>query len=259
MKILLSNDDGIAAKGLRVLKEAVEGLGEVRVVAPDGERSAIGMAITLTKALRAKRWPSAEEEFGLALSGTPADCVKVGTSEAFGERPDWVFSGVNLGPNTGVSALYSGTVAVATEAAVAGIPSAAFSLDTFTDPRWDTAGRVARLVAGWLLEGRLGTESDTCWNVNIPNLPWEELKGVRVTRMGASRFLEHYEERKDPWGNPYYWMQGELIELDSAEDTDLRAVREGYVSLTPLGLDRTAEGARRKGVEALAREGLGLG
>lgn len=258
MKILLSNDDGIAAKGLRVLKEAVEGLGEVRVVAPDGERSAIGMAITLTKALRAKRWPSAEEEFGLALSGTPADCVKVGTSEAFGERPDWVFSGVNLGPNTGVSALYSGTVAVATEAAVAGIPSAAFSLDTFTNPEWETAGRVARLVAGWLVAGRLGTEADTCWNVNIPNVKWEELKGVRVTRMGASRFLEHYEERKDPWGNPYYWMQGELIELDSAEDTDLRAVREGYVSLTPLGLDRTAEGARRRGAAALAREGLGL-
>ncbi len=249
MKILLSNDDGIQAPGLKALAEAVRDLGDLTIIAPDGERSAAAQAITLTRPLRARPWrrEGEEEVFGLGLDGTPADCVKIGANFFMKDGVDLVLSGINRGPNAGISVLYSGTVAVATEAAIMGIPAIAFSMDAFTDLQWATGAAVARAVVrryqAWVAGGGR-MPRDVCWNVNIPNVPLAGLKGLRVARMGESRFVERYEERLDPYGHPYYWMQGDLEERDRDAETDLRMLRDGYAALTPIHLDRTAPGFR---------------
>ena len=243
MRILLCNDDGIQAPGIHALHGAVQDLGEVVVVAPNGERSAISHGITLTKPLHARPWPPGGPAFGTAISGTPADCVKLAVSLLLDPKPDLILSGINLGPNAGISVLYSGTVSAATEGPLMGIPSMALSLDTFHDPNWDTAARVSRHLVEQVVGGKLRIAPDIFWNVNIPNLPYEKLAGLRITRMGASRFVEKYEERHDPWGNPYYWMTGELYETGDMKGTDLEALREGYVSLSPIGFDHTEHAA----------------
>ena len=243
MRILLSNDDGIYAPGIHALHGAVKDLGEISVVAPDGERSAISHGITLTKPLHARSWPPGGPAFGTAVSGTPADCVKLAVSLLLDPKPELILSGINLGPNAGISVLYSGTVSAATEGPIMGIPSMALSLDTFSEPNWDTAARVSRHLVEQVVSGKLRIAPDIFWNVNIPNLPYE-----RLTRMGASRFVEKYEERRDPWGNPYYWMTGELYETGDMKGTDLEALRKGYVSLSPIGLDHTEHAA----IDALA-------
>lgn len=259
MKILLSNDDGIQAEGLKRLAEAVKDFGELTVVAPDGERSAAAQAITLTRSLVARPWhrPGEAEPFGLGLDGTPADCVKMGASFFMKGDVDLVLSGINRGPNAGISVLYSGTVAVATEAAIMGLSAIAFSLAAFEDMYWETGAAVARAVVrrylAWTAAGGK-MPRDVCWNVNIPNIPLAELKGLKVAPMGASRFREEYEERFSPWGQPYYWMQGVLEERDADAETDLSLLRQGYATLTPLILDRTAESfegpvAAMRGVE----------
>lgn len=248
MRILLSNDDGIQAPGIHALYGAVKDLGEIHVVAPDGERSAISHGITLTKPLHARPFPPGGPPFGTAVSGTPADCVKLAVSLLLDPKPDLILSGINLGPNAGISVLYSGTVSAATEGPIMGIPSMALSLDTFSEPNWDTAARVSRALVEQVVSGRLRIAPDIFWNVNIPNRPYEQLAGLRITRMGSSRFIEKYERREDPWGNPYYWMTGELFENGDMGGTDLEALRQGYVSLSPIGLDHTEHAA----IETLA-------
>ena len=243
MKMLLTNDDGIRAEGIRVLAEAVKGIGEVSVVAPDGERSAIAQAITLDRPLYAEPWPEEGKAFGWAVSGTPADCVKIGVRKLLPEPPDLVLSGINLGPNAGISVLYSGTVSAASEALILGLPAIAFSLTTFEGPIWDTAARVARRVVEQVASGEVRLTPDTIWNVNIPNVPWEELKGIQMARMGESRFVETYTEMRDAEGRKCYSMKGDLVELGDPEGTDLQALREGYVALTPVRLDRTHHAA----------------
>ena len=239
MRILISNDDGIQAPGIHALHNAVKDLGEIHVVAPNGERSAISHGITLTKPLHARPWPPDGPLFGTAVSGTPADCVKLAVSLLLDPKPDLILSGINLGPNAGISVLYSGTVSAAAEGPIMGIPAIALSLDTFSAPNWDTAARVSRYLVEQVVQGRLQIAPDIFWNVNIPNLPYEQLAGIRITRMGSSRFVEKYECRHDPWGHPYYWMSGELYEKGDMQGTDLEALREGYVSLSPIGLDHT--------------------
>ena len=243
MRILLSNDDGIQAPGIHALQDAVKDLGDVHVVAPDGERSAISHGITLTKPLHTRSWPPGGPPFGTAVSGTPADCVKLSVSLLLDPPPQLILSGINLGPNAGISVLYSGTVSAATEGVIMGIPAMALSLDTFRDPNWETAAKVSRHLVEQVVSGKLRIAPDIFWNVNIPNLPYEKLAGLRVTRMGASRFVEKYERRHDPWGNPYYWMTGELYEMGDMNGTDLEALRQGYVSLSPIGLDHTEHAA----------------
>lgn len=249
MRILLSNDDGISAEGLHVLAGVAEEFGEVRVVAPDGERSAISHAITLTRALRARPWPNREKPFGIAVDGMPADCVKLGVAGAFGEAPDFILSGINLGPNAGISVLYSGTVGVASEGAISGLPAMAFSLATFVEPLWGTAAAVARVMLAAHMGGKLRIPEGIFLNVNIPNVPVGELKGFAATRMGESRFIERYEKRVDPWGDPYFWMTGDLVSLGEEVGTDLGAIRGGYVSVSPIGLDLTARGGDMLGEE----------
>ena len=250
MRILLSNDDGIQAAGIHALHDAVKDLGDIHVVAPDGERSAINHGITLTKPLHTRSFPPGGPHFGTAVSGTPADCVKLAVSLLLEPKPDLILSGINLGPNAGISVLYSGTVSAATEGPIMGIPSMALSLDTFSEPNWDTAARVSRHLVEQVVSGKLRIAPGIFWNVNIPNRPYEKLAGLRVTRMGSSRFVEKYERRDDPWGNPYYWMTGELYELGDMKGTDLEALRQGFVSLSPIGLDHTEHAA----IDALAAQ-----
>ncbi len=241
MRVLLCNDDGIHAPGIAALYDAVRDMAEVHIVAPEAERSAVGHAITIYNPLKTKKIFKNGEFFGYAVEGTPADCVKLAVSALMPGPPDFVISGINLGPNAGISVIYSGTVSAATEGTILGIPSMAVSLNTFADPLWDTAKKVAREMLARLAQD--GLPEGTLLNVNVPNIPMEELKGTRITRMGRSRYIETFEKRMDPRGNVYYWMDGELALLEDPANTDLNALEDGYVSLSPLGFDLTRHSA----------------
>ena len=242
MKILLCNDDGIHAPGIHILHQSITSLGDLCVVAPDTERSAAGHAITLTDPIKTTSIAKNGESFGTAVSGTPADCIKLALCFLMkDDRPDLVVSGINLGSNTGISVLYSGTVSAASEAVILGVPGIAISLCTFQNPHWETAEKVAleivkKVRANPLPEG-------TLLNVNIPNIPLSELKGMKAARMGRSRFVEQFTVHRDPRGNDYYWLDGELDLLDDAADTDVCVVDSGYVALTPIHIDLTAHHA----------------
>lgn len=243
MRILVSNDDGIHAPGIRALAAAMVDLGEVIVVAPDSERSAVGHAITLTDPIKTRMVREPGGFTGHAIGGTPADSVKLAVCALLETPPDLVVSGINLGPNAGIAVIYSGTVSAATEGTILGIPSMAVSLNTFRDPNWDTAARVAREMAERLVRDPL--PKGVLLNVNVPNVPYGDLKGTAVTRMAASRFVETFHKRSDPRGAIYYWMDGYLEPEGDPEGTDLHAVAQGYVSLTPIHFDLTHEGGLR--------------
>lgn len=172
------------------------------------------------------------------VNGTPADSVKIGVGALLPEPPDLVVSGINLGPNTATNVIYSGTVSAATEACIMGLPSFAISLATFAHPRWPTAAGVAVRVARQLLER--GLPRRVLLNVNVPNLPSGEVRGVRVTRQGDSSYLDALEERRDPRNQTYYWLAGSYQMRDTDPSTDALAVEEGFVSVTPLAIDLTA-------------------
>ena len=237
MRILLTNDDGITAPGLAALRTALRRLGDVVTVAPESEQSAVGHAITLHSPLRVHTASTAADGVAYAVNGTPADCVKIALAELLDDPPDLVASGVNLGPNTGVSVFYSGTVSAAFEGALMGIPSIAVSLNTFEEPDFRPAAAVgARLAAMILSEG---LPDGVFLNVNVPSLPWADLRGVRVVRQALSRFVESYHRRQDPRGREYFWLDGYLEPLEPADDTDVVALEQGYVSITPLRADLT--------------------
>ena len=239
VRILLCNDDGIHAPGISVLHQAVGDLGEIRIVAPDVERSAAGHAITLADPIKCTPVEKDGAFFGDAIGGTPADCVKLAVCALMeDEPPDLVLSGVNLGSNTGISVLYSGTVSAATESVILGIPGVAFSLCTYVDPQWEMAQRVVAELTQKIIKNPL--PPGVLLNINIPNLPYDELKGIKVTRMGRSRFIEEFHKRLDPRGRTYYWLDGELEVHDDGDDVDIHAVNDGYVSITPIHLDLTA-------------------
>lgn len=239
MRVLLCNDDGIHAPGIAALHGAVQGLGEVHVIAPDTERSAAGHAITLADPIKCTPVEKEGKLFGYGIGGTPADCIKLAICAMLKDSlPDIILSGINLGSNTGISVIYSGTVSAATEGVVLGIPGVAFSLCTYTDPQWDMAARIAREISEKVIADPL--PPGVLLNVNMPNLPYEQLKGIKVTRMGRSRFIEKFHKRLDPRGRTYYWLDGALEVHDEGDDIDIHAVRDGYVSITPIHLDLTA-------------------
>ena len=234
----------MAAPGLAALAAALDAVGEVVVVAPDRERSAVGHAVTMTEPLRAwrDRWADGREVF--VVDGTPADCVKIGVKALLDGRPDAVVSGINLGGNAGVNVIYSGTVSAATEATILGIPAAAVSLDTFTDPDFGPAARVAASVASKLLAE--GLPPGVLLNVNVPAVPNEKLAGVRITRQSSAVMEDRYEERLDPRGRRYFWLAAErMVGLEPRPDDDITALKEGYVSITPIHYDLTNDAARR--------------
>ncbi len=237
-RILLTNDDGVTAPGLHAAYGQLKRLGEVTVVAPDAERSAVGHAITTLTPLRIKEFWRGKELVGYAVSGMPADCVKIGVGSLFEEPPDLVVSGINLGPNTATNTIYSGTVSAATEARILGLPSIAISLGTFVDPHWRYAAALTRRIAGQVLKH--GLPDKVLLNVNVPNLVRERVRGIRITRQGDSAYVEDFAVRQDPRNQPYYWLAGRYKMTDSDPDTDAWALEHGYVSITPVTYDLTA-------------------
>ncbi|RUM43592.1 MAG: 5'/3'-nucleotidase SurE [Desulfurobacterium sp.] len=234
LKILLSNDDGIRSEGLKVLYEKLSEFADVIVVAPDRERSAVGRALTLHRPLRCERI----SENWYAVDGTPTSCVYIGVHAIMnGEKPDMIVGGINRGPNLGEDITYSGTVSVAMEGALLGIPSVAFSLATFQNFQWESAAEWAKRIVLKVIEE--GIPEGCCLNVNIPNLPFEEIKGVMVTRQGKKAYSEKVEARRDPWGRVYYWIGGEEPNWKAEPGTDYWAVKNGYISVTPIHLDLT--------------------
>ncbi len=235
--ILLTNDDGINARGLYALRREVGSLGEVMIVAPDAERSAAGHSITLSEPLRAKKIYRDDSFYGYGVNGTPADSVKVAVKALLDRVPDLVISGINLGPNTGTNVIYSGTVSAATEAAILGIRAIAVSLGTFVDPDYGPAARFVRDLAGYVL-GRKDL-SRLLLNVNVPAVPAAEIRGVKVTRQGTARFREVMEKRIDLKGRPYYWLGGEMDRPSADPGSDHTAMLENYISVTPLHYNMT--------------------
>jgi len=239
MRILVCNDDGINAPGITALAGELCSFGRVTVVAPDSERSAASNSLTLAHPLRVREvaFP-ANVEKAYAVSGTPADCAKIGLSTLLSEKPDLVVSGINCGPNMCVDIFYSGTVAAAFEGAFRGILSVSVSLDSYS-PRADFS-----VAARWALKciKRLvdaGVEPGRVYNVNVPAIADNEIRGIKVTRTGKIDYREEYDHRHDPYGRSYYWLKGNPEIVDKSPDCDIVAVKAGYVSITPLQPDLT--------------------
>jgi len=234
MRILCTNDDGIAAEGLAHLVDVCARIGEVTCVAPDREQSATSHSLTLSRPLRPlRRGPNSFE-----VDGTPTDSVMLGLGALVSERPDFVVSGINHGPNMGEDVLYSGTVAAAMEGLAFGIPGVAVSLAT----RDISLIRAYRDVLERLLRQLLDVErfpEDTLLNVNLPPIPAADVKGVRVTTLGKRVYSGALTRMQDPWGREIYWIGGGQISWSGREDSDFQAIQDGFISVTPLHLDIT--------------------
>jgi 5'-nucleotidase len=238
MNILLTNDDGIYAKGLAAIFQELSSLGKVTVVAPESEQSAVGHAISLNQPLRVRQVSLNGDVLGWAVSGTPADCVKIAIAELLPKLPDLVVSGINLGPNVGINVLYSGTVSAATEASILGLKAVAFSLNTYKHADFPRAAALARQVLAGLLDWP-GWTSGVCLNVNLPELPPDQVQGIKFTRQDVGPLVEHFERRVDPRERIYYWL-AEINDRHAPDlSTDFGALQAGYVSITPIQHDLT--------------------
>jgi 5'-nucleotidase len=239
MRILVTNDDGVHADGIFALKVALEPLGEVFVVAPERPRSAAAHAITLHKPVRLSKVALRDGSDAYAISGTPADCVVLGTQAVMDGRTDLVVSGINHGPNLGWDVHYSGTVAAAKEAAMTGHPAIAISVASYgLNLDYCTAAAYASVLAKHIAQNPLPI--GTVINVNVPYLPASEIAGVAVTFQGPRQYVDRFERRVDPAGRDYYWLGGTLADARSPEGSDVRAISESKISVTPLQLDATA-------------------
>ncbi|MBI1305385.1 MAG: 5'/3'-nucleotidase SurE [Bacteroidetes bacterium] len=241
--ILVSNDDGITAPGIRALVEAMSEFGEVVVVAPDSPQSGMGHAITISEPLRMDH----TDYFGPHIrayqcSGTPADCVKLALDKVLDRRPDLLVSGINHGSNSSINVIYSGTMSAAVEGAIDGLQAIGFSLlDYSMDADFTAAKYVVRHVVGKVLEHKLPPE--TLLNVNIPKTSKEDLKGIKVCRQARAKWVEEFDERTDPYQRKYYWLTGKFVDLDHGQDTDEWALKNGYASVVPVQFDLTAHHA----------------
>jgi 5'-nucleotidase len=237
MKLLLTNDDGILAEGLLSLYEELKGDFELSIVAPEVEMSAAGHAISLSNFLRVRSFKRRGVFFGYGVSGTPADSVKIAVQEILPHRPDMIISGINLGANVGINLLYSGTVSAATEGAFLGIPSVAISLSTKIDPDFGFAARFSRRIIAFIADH--GLSQGTALNVNIPALPEDQIRGVSFTTQDLARQRDVFEKRNDPRGNVYYWLARETPIEESLPNTDLMALSEDRITITPITFDLT--------------------
>ncbi|MCX7770236.1 MAG: 5'/3'-nucleotidase SurE [Proteobacteria bacterium] len=231
--ILITNDDGIQSDGIKVLYEEIKKKHRCVVVAPDRERSAVSRALTLYRPLRVER---INGDF-YSVDGTPTDCVNLAVNGLFKGKIKMVVSGINKGPNMAEDITYSGTVSAAMEGLLLGIPSIAVSCASKSDFLFESSARVASSIVDIVL--RRGLPQDTLLNINVPNKPFNELKGIKITRMGKKKYSDTIIEKLDPRGKKYYWLAGEEIGYEPLENTDLEAVYNGYVSITPIHLDLT--------------------
>jgi 5'-nucleotidase len=237
MRILLTNDDGILAPGIEALYRVLRDLGTLDVVAPETSQSAVGHAITVLSPMAAHRVHVKNVFEGWSVDGRPADCVKLAMLELLDARPDFVLSGINAGVNTGINILYSGTVAGAAEGAFFGVPSMAVSLELSDNLDFERAAHIARRI--FEPSAAAGPPPGTCLNVNIPALDAGEPRGIRVCPQGVVPMDDKYHKQMDPRGRPIYWLDGAMPEQASCPDTDLAAVMERYVAITPLQFDVT--------------------
>ena len=235
--ILISNDDGIFAPGIYALWQAMSEIGETIVVAPNTEKSAVGHAITISDPIRIEEVTRSNGFKGYAVNGTPADSVKIAVKSIMKNKPDIIISGINAGANVGQSLLYSGTISAASEGTLLGIPSIAISLDALRDMDFSTSKVVAKKIVNKVLE--YGLPNETLLNVNIPKDTEGGIKGYQITHQGAIYFKDNFEKREDPRGRIYYWMTGDVKDTDTKLESDGVAIKEGYVSITPLQLQMT--------------------
>ncbi|MEA3277034.1 MAG: 5'/3'-nucleotidase SurE [Pseudomonadota bacterium] len=236
MRILISNDDGYQSAGLRVLAQALDVLGEVTVVAPDRDRSGASNSLTLSVPIRADRLDNGY----VRVEGTPTDCVHLAITGLLEQEPDMVIAGINHGSNLGDDVIYSGTVAAATEGRFLGLPAMAVSIDAYAPKHLDTAARVAARLVGNLRPDFLG--ENVILNVNVPDLPYDQLSGLVATRLGHRHKAEPVTPARDPRGRTVYWVGPAGPEQDAGPGTDFHALRNGYVSVTPLQVDLTRHG-----------------
>lgn len=237
--ILVTNDDGITAKGIRSLVEVAKKMGEVVVIAPDSPQSGMGHAITINHPLRLEPSTLFSGIQAYECSGTPVDCVKLGIYEILHRKPDLVLSGINHGANTSTNVLYSGTMSAAVEAAMEGIPSVGFSLCSFeTDADFSMAQDVAdKVIRKILVEGM---PANICFNVNVPYVSMDDFQGIKFCGQAHAFWEDRFDKRLDQFGRPYYWLTGDFYDKDQREDTDLYWIERNYASIVPTQFDMTA-------------------
>ncbi len=238
LTILITNDDGITAPGIRNLVEAVKDLGKVVVVAPDKAQSGMGHAITIGHPLRMTKVDLFGDIEAWQTSGTPVDCVKLAVDKILHGKPDICLSGINHGANHSINVIYSGTMSAAMEASIESIPSIGFSLlDYSYEADFAGARHYVRKIVSSLLGKKL--DKHLLLNVNIPSIPVDLIKGVKVCRQAYAKYEEDFEERKDPHGKKYFWLTGEFLNFDKGKDTDVWALENNYVSVVPVQFDLT--------------------
>lgn len=237
--ILVTNDDDITAGGIKFLISIAKEFGDVLVVAPDSPQSAQGHAITISKPIFLRKSDLHPGTEAYECSGTPVDCVKMAKSVILdGRKADICLSGINHGSNAAINILYSGTMSAAMEASLEGIPSIGFSfLNYRADADFSVCGPYVRKLIAYVLEH--GMEVGSLFNVNIPDLPADEIRGIKVCRQADARWVEEYEKHTDPRGRDYYWLTGKFVNEDDRADTDAKALKDGYVSLVPSDHDLT--------------------
>ncbi len=238
MKILVTNDDGIFSSGIFSLWEVAKEFGDVTVVAPNSEQSAVSHGITISKPIYIKEITRKNSFNGYAVSGTPADCVKIALKNIMNSTPELILSGINIGSNLGNNIIYSGTVSAAIEGSFLGIPSFAISLDT-SDPisSFTSSKSIIHKIINKLELSKIPLGS--ILNINIPNCNIDEVKGIRITKQGNQYFKDSFEECFNPKGVPYYWIKGETVDKDRSLEFDGYAIKNNYISITPLSFKMT--------------------
>ena len=241
--ILVTNDDGINAPGIRALISVMEEIGEVIVVAPDSPQSAMGHAITINNTLYLNKISAENANVTeYSCSGTPVDCVKLAVNEILKKKPDLCVSGVNHGSNSSINVIYSGTMSAAVEAGIEGIPAIGFSLlDYDWNADFDQIKPFIKKIVLEVLAKKL--PESVILNVNFPKLKTNEIKGIKICRQAKAIWMEKFDKRKTPFGKDYYWLSGEFVNQDKGEDTDEWALANGYISIVPVQFDLTAHHA----------------
>ena len=237
--ILITNDDSVKAPGIRALIPLIRPFGKVVVVAPDRPQSGTAHAVTIAHPLRLELIVKEDDYEEYACNGTPADCVKLAFKIVMKRRPDFLFSGINHGSNASINIIYSGTMAAVLEGALAGVPSVGFSLNNYSlNASFEAGGPYVQQIVKEVIEG--GLPDGVCLNVNIPDVPAGEIRGIKVCRQAQGTWQEDFDAREDPHGRDYYWMKGVYVQTGNGDDTDQHAMEDNYVAIVPVHFDFTA-------------------